>query len=84
MIHTMTKIDDLMSSIKIIRSKNGHLFSIEDIELLDQCLINLEIIKQDLTNAKETHNIWDKLQNVIKLLDMFFGLDNIIKQFFDS
>jgi hypothetical protein len=85
MTYSYEKIDSLIQAIKLILSRDGHLFSVDDIELLNQCLLQLDELKEELAGAKTSEALlFEKLVNVIKLLDYFFGLKDNIRQYFES
>jgi hypothetical protein len=85
MKHLIKKVEAVITAINLIRLKNGHLFSVEDHNLLDQCLQNLKLLKVEMAENKLSRTtVFGKLENVIRLVDVFFGLGDIVKQYFNS
>lgn len=78
MLLSIEKVERTICAINIVLTKNGHLLSVEDIDLLKKCILKLEELKKELTEAEAT------LLNVVQLLDDFFGPDESIQQYFNS
>ena len=83
--HIGEKIDCVINAINIVLSEIGHLLSVDDIGLLNQCLLELEGIRQEVSETNQPEALLlEKLVSVIKLLDLFFGTTNNIWQYFNS
>lgn len=78
-------VDKLILSITIILSKNGHLFPDDDIDLLEDCLLELDKLKNDFAKSNTPKaKLRERLEKIAKLLDTFFGLGNIIFEWLKS
>ena len=79
----LDKIEAVKKAIEIVISKNRHVFSVDDIELLESCLDELEKLKEEVLKAKGLDDeSLTRLVRIMKLLDLFFGLGNNIIEFF--
>lgn len=79
------KVDAVIKAVQVVLSQNRHVFLIEDIETLESCLDDLEKIKEDVVKAGAIdNNALLRFVKVIKFLDLFFGLDGNVLDFFND
>ena len=85
MFTILHKIDCLHKAIEIVLSKNRHIFLVEDFELLQKCLNELSVLKEEIISCGcITEKSQNQLEQIIKLLDVFFGLAENILDYFEE
>lgn len=80
---TIETIDQLIKAINEIKQRVGNPFSVEDSELLDNCLLQLRRMRKDVFECRNKNQLKVQLTEIVRNLDLIFGTADYLQKYFD-